>query len=414
MKKLLILAAMASAALVSCVKNEPAPSVTDRQEITFAPPVVGVTTKGDIDLPTAYPNTESFGVFARYYTDKYTSYNAGAVYMDNVKVSPTTSNSLTSWAADGYYWPKNNGTLTFAAYSPYSIHSGTADGTTSVTHTEKGIQISNYTVKADAANVDVLFSERAYDKSASSEGDDNGDATDSYYGVDIRFKHALAAIAFKAKAHEALVPGNTGVNYTFKITKIELLNVNSVGTFNQGLTEKTADAAENPSTPAATNSDWNSSTPIIYVAYENTDEGLLVGWDSTKSENTGTVSTVTEATGKKYANLILLPQTLSHNGENGAADTEVKVKVTYDFKHSEMSSDAEYIKDNTAEASLVLDQTNKTDNWLRGKRYVYTLTLSLDKIELEPVMEDWVDFDADSSTADVTDPIDVTVPDQAS
>ncbi|MBQ7811694.1 MAG: fimbrillin family protein [Bacteroidales bacterium] len=414
MKKLLILAAMASAALVSCVKNEPAPSVTDRQEITFAPPVVGVTTKVDIELPTVYPNTETFGVFARYYTDKYTLHNAGAVYMDNVEVSPTTNNDITAWAADGYYWPKNNGTLTFAAYSPYSIYQGT-DGT-SVTHTENGIQISNYTVKAEAADVDVLFSERAYDKSASSEDDDAEDATDSYYGVDIQFQHALAAIAFKAKAHDDLVPGSTGVNYTFKITKIELLNVNSVGTFNQGLIEAAdnADNADNPSTPVATNSDWNSSTPITYVAYENTDDGLLVGWNSAESKNTGIVSTITEATGKKYANLILLPQTLFHKGENGPEGTEVKVKVTYNFKHSKMSTDAEFIKDNTAEASLVLDQTNKTDNWLRGKRYVYTLTLSLDKIELEPVMEDWVDFDSVSSTADVTEPIDVTVPDQAS
>ncbi len=406
MKKLLILATMACAALVSCVKNEPAPSVTAQQEITFAPPVVGVATKGDIELPVVYPETGTFGVFARYYaptgseSGAYTTYEEGAVYMDNVNVSSTKTEDITSWSAEGYYWPKNGGTLTFAAYSPFSIHTGTGTDQTAVTHTENGIQINNYTVD-DKADVDVLFSERAYDKTASSEDDDSENVTDTdtYYGVDIEFKHALAAIAFKAKADDNLVPGSSGVNYTFKITKIELLKVNSNGSFNQGLTEKQQGATENPQTPEASDNDWESSTPKDYTAYTNS-SGLLVGWDEDNSKYTGVVSTVTDGDDKnKYANLILMPQTLKH--EN---DQEVSVKVTYDFRHTGMGVGTEDIKDNTAETTLVLS-TEKTDNWLRGKRYVYTLILSLDKIELEPTVEDWTDVPGVSENVITVTPV---------
>ena len=63
MKKLFFFAAIASVAFASCVKNDPAPSVTEQHEITFAAPVVSPATKASVYYEgTTYPNTKTFNV----------------------------------------------------------------------------------------------------------------------------------------------------------------------------------------------------------------------------------------------------------------------------------------------------------------------------------------------------------------
>jgi len=83
------------------------------------------------------------------------------------------------------------------------------------------------------------------------------------------------------------------------------------------------------------------------------------------------------------ADLILLPQNLAG----------VKVRVTYDMRHDKMAV-GEYVTGNVAEANLSyddVDDTKDVTSWLRGKRYIYTLVLDLDKIYFAPNMTDWVD-----------------------
>ena len=71
MKKLFFIAAIAGAALVSCTKNEVAPSASDQQEITFANPVSHVVTNVQlvsIPYPTPYPTSiQHHATSFRYY-----------------------------------------------------------------------------------------------------------------------------------------------------------------------------------------------------------------------------------------------------------------------------------------------------------------------------------------------------------
>lgn len=402
MKKLLILAAMASAALVSCVKNEPAPSVTDRQEITFAPPVVGVTTKS-VDLVTTANIAGAFSVYGYYHSGDYAGFNAEDTYtyMENVEVTKdddfysAENQTYASWITDDnndYYWPKT-GKMTFVAY--YPSLKNTTDQTSDyyVNHTEAGIQFKNYVVD-EKADVDLMFSDRAYNKVKSDEKLN----ISQYYGVELVFKHALSAIRFKFKAASELVDNNGGPKYTFVVEEVKLLNVHSKGDFNQGLNE--SDNINAPTGEAATK-DWNTSTAREYTAYtKGNGEGLSID-SETLVESYDVANNKTNG-----ANLILLPQSLNHDG----ADGNVTVQVTYKLRHDKME-EGHWIAGNTVQAEL---STNNVDNWLRGYIYTYNLTLSLDKIEFAPSVIEWVDFDSDSSTADVTDPIDVTVPDQAS
>lgn len=386
MKKLLILAAMAGVALVSCVKNEPAPSVTDQQEITFAPPVVGVTTK--VDLPTVYPNTESFGVFAYHYASDYTTFNEGALYMNDVLVAPeeyeVTENAVKSthsWltpATEKYYWPKT-GSLTFAAYSPASINDTDPK---IASYTTNGIQFTGYTV-ALAANQDLMFSDRTYNAKDSDQNINN----DRYYGVDIKFNHALSAILFQVKAESKLV---TNLKYEFYVQKIEVLNAFSKGNFNQGLTDDTPKVENTPTVGTDFINDWTSqSEPLGYVAYEAATDaygkyeataGIYVNSASAVSAYDSDPTDGTDGNIGK-ADLILLPQALTHG------DVEVQVKVTYKLRHAKMATNV-WIENNVVTANLT---TVGVPEWFRGKRYIYTLTIDLDEIYLSPEVVDWTD-----------------------
>ena len=359
MKKLFFIAALAGAALVSCTKNEVAP--VDQQEITFEAPIVGNATK--VDLITTYPTASTFGVYALYYAANWTGYTGGSAYMSNVEVTheaPAGGDAEGGWVANGYYWPKQtNATLTFAAYSPY-MSSGVSHGAT-------GISFTDYVVGADA-NVDLLFSERTYNQKPADQTVNN----DIYYGVNLNFNHALSAIVFQAKVAAGLT-GNTDPtpNYEFKITKIEVLGVKNKGSFSQRIT----DSALNPTTPAASTTDWTIAGDAVdtdYTAY--TGSGITV--------NSTDPASAYGADPSGKADLILIPQSLA----------SVKVRVTYDMRHSKMAAGT-WVQGNVSEANLSYDDTTDDSkdvtSWLRGKRYVYTLTLGLNEIYFAPNISNW-------------------------
>lgn len=368
MKKLFFIAAIASVALASCVKNEVAPTAMQQDEITFATPVVGTPTK--VDLITTFPTTNTFGVFGYYYAANFNGFTAGELYMDNVQVSHLANaggDTDGGWVADGYYWPKQtDATLTFAAYYPYMA--------TGASHDATGIHFTDYEVKTTASE-DLLFSDRSYNNKKASQSVDN----DTYYGVNITFQHALSAILFKAKAATGLTGNADKPNYTFVIKKIEVVDAQNIGSFNQGITDATDGST--PATPAAKTTDWTisgTSMATTYSAYDNA-TGITVASSTEAVSANGSGTGVDD--GK--ADLILLPQNLAG----------VKVRVTYDMRHDKMAV-GKYVTGNVAEANLSYDDADDTKDvtsWLRGKRYIYTLVLDLDKIYFAPNMTDWVD-----------------------
>ena len=186
MKKVLLFAAAASVAFTSCVKDEPAGITASDSKISFeAPAVSGITRAVAGEIPSTYPTTEHFSVFARYFSGDYTAFTDGTPFMTNEETAYNAANGEKGgWDTEtaggqAYYWPKN-GTLTFAAYSP----SGAADDCT-VNWDAQGFTFENFTVQKDpAAHYDLMFSERSYNRTSSTGGT-------TYDGVDINFKHAL-------------------------------------------------------------------------------------------------------------------------------------------------------------------------------------------------------------------------------
>ena len=71
MKKFFMFAAMASVALVSCVKNEVVPVADDaQQEISFASPVLTPNLKSATEVQNNFPIDMGIGVWAHYFDNQ--------------------------------------------------------------------------------------------------------------------------------------------------------------------------------------------------------------------------------------------------------------------------------------------------------------------------------------------------------
>lgn len=366
MKKFFFLTVVAGVALAGCVKNEPAPFESE-QQITFAAPVVGLNTKAVNEVWNNYPTDAAydFAVWGHYYAGgTYTTFAGGQPYMNNVTVS--YDSDLGGWApATSYYWPKN-GSLTFIAYSPASVKE-----TEEVTVTKAGIQINGYNVDTDAANqVDLLFSERAYDKKSVDDGyveDGETDADpsvtyDSYAGVHLSFKHALSSILFSARTKDTY----DGTTITLK--EISLLNIKSKGTFNQNLKDA------NGETTAADAELWVGQSELKNYVISGLNQVLDANpyYPSTKGTGNPTV-----ADGLRKSDFILLPHEFEEN---------IGYIPTIQVKYTIKSPDSAPI-DQVQEVSLV----HLTGEWKWGHRYIYNLIIALDKIYFEPYVTPWTD-----------------------
>ena len=365
MKKFFFLAAIAGVALASCVKNEPA-TFENEQQITFAAPVVGLNTKAVNEVWNNYPTDSEydFAVWGHYYAGgTYTGFDDGQLYMNNVTVSYDAD--LNGWApATSYYWPKN-GSLTFIAYSPATVEA---------TVGEAGIQIAGYTVQADAANqVDLLFSERAYNKKSvddyiAGSGETNMDPSvtdDIYAGVHLSFKHALSSILFTARTKDTY----TGTTITLK--EISLKNINSKGTFNQKLNDA------NGATTAENAEVWSGQTQIKNYVISGLDQILNTEkyYPSTKG-----TSSPTAANGLRESDFILLPQEF-----NEMYDIPT-IQVTYTIESPD-SAPIEQVQE--------VPIKHLTEEWKWGYRYIYNLIIALDAIYFEPYVAPWVDAATD-------------------
>ena len=356
MKKSLICAALAVVAMASCTKNElKVPSTGSDAVISFQPVVANATKATYLETANMKDKCTSFGVFAWYAEPTLVIAGSGSAYMDNVKVTysdaigdDTQGNG--AWAPDSpYYWPKN-GTLSFDAYAPFSAHAASpSKGSGNVSSTAaNGLKIENYTVADLGAQYDLLYSTRTQDKKTSTGGNN-----DTYDGVDIAFKHALAAIEVTAKT-------DNDYSDAIKLTKITIQNAYNKGTFKQNMTNATTEGK------AAWTADDGSV--VSYELFKN-DSGVALN-------ETALIST----TANPISNAILLPQNFSHTGGNN-----VSIRVDYKIKHGSSYLPQTQTFDLSATTVSSVAQTG----WEMGKKYTYTLVFTLEDIHFAPSVTEW-------------------------
>ena len=355
MKRILLFAAVAGAALAGCVKNESEGGMTaSDSKISFEAPVVGTTTRAQAgEIGDKYPTEENFKVWGWYHEGDYTTFgdtdNGWKNYMTDATGNPieVEYDGNSSWdSARDYFWPKT-GKLTFAAYSP-------ADAAGTYLHTADGLQIADFTVAAVGEQYDLMYSDRAYNRTQSHNQYTPGTATsNTYTGVDIVFHHALSSIVFKVGTKD----NYSTADNTFRIKSITIKNVANAGTFNETLTDDNGSKDRDPEWTVTGTADKE------YVAF--TGNFTVPADGTTRQEPTGA------------ADLILLPQSFE---ENDAAIVEIK--YTYGTEASDEIENTE---------TFPLNQATNATAWEPNKRYTYNIIFGLNKIYFAPVVEAWED-----------------------
>ena len=342
MKKLFFIAAIAGAALVSCTKNELAPSVTAQEEISFAAPVVGAQTKVYGAIGATYNTGESFDVWCVYNVDDIAAWG-GTPYFSDVTASYDATAG--GWTLNPkYYWPAT-GQLSFVALSP-------SMSTTTQYTAEKGFEITGWSQGAtEAAIVDLMYSNESRNNAKlefNAAGEEISGDANSYKGVDITFNHALSYLVFKVK---------TATDYS-ATTDFRLNAITLSGIYREGDFQQKVDGVTNPD-PWTENTSGAIGT---YVAYT----GGTLEFDSNVPTDI-----VPETTGKQ---IILLPQAL--------ADGKQKLTINY-----QISTDG---------GTNWIDQVQEIDlskgsitAWEMGKKYTYTLSISMTEIILDPAVDVW-------------------------
>lgn len=340
MKKFFLLAAMAGVALTGCVKTESEVAVkSDSNRIVFDNPVVSSVTRALID-GTEYPTDVPFSVYAQY---KNANTGENLLYMENVTTQHVTSTPGTnqeSWVPVGnYYWPKQ-GTLSFAAYSPTAA--STVFNTVSWAD-DSGFTFDNFNAATNQANsYDLMYSDYVADQ----EQGDEADYT-KYYGIQLTFRHALSALVFRAKAADEYDGAE------IKVKTIEVLEAYNQGDLTTNNADNTAGWSDfqNPTTMAVAN--------IAGAALDHTDFAQQ-----------GDV-------------LLMVPQAFDHNGG-------VQVKITYTI---DTESNATMTQTHTVDLSKLTENGTVTAHadWKMGKRYIYDITIGLDRIYFAPTVTDWED-----------------------
>lgn len=337
MKKLLFIAAMASVALVSCVKNEVVPINEDDQEITFMTAPVTKT-------PGTFDDGNHFTSWAYYTGDTDWNYPTGATnWINGAEIQYMTDKWKNS--TQSYYWPKDDGKLTFFAFSD-NTNAPALTGATVSCASNTGVTISNFDI-TENVNVDLLVADPAKDQQA------NNTDPETYYGtvgVPTLFRHKLANVEFKIKY--ALADDSVT---DFTLTSIKLQKLNTTGTFTQyatsiddkvGKWELTADIANE----------------ILYT-------------DQAADFTAGEVNLETNADQHYF-----MPQTF---------DGTQKIEVIYNAKGTGVG------KNHTLTGDL---KTIFASGWEIGKRYICTITISPDEILWDPAVESWVENSSFAAT----------------
>lgn len=352
MKKLFFIAVIASVALAGCIKNDPAPSVNDQNEITFSTPVVGLTTKAEIE-GTTFPAGVSFNVWAWYHVGDFVG--SGEVYMDEVTVSNAKGDfdaddtGTDTWKPEkAYYWPKN-GELTFEAYSPSTLETDVA-GCSVASSVDGGIVISDFDVPTDASkHIDLLFSDRTYDREASSVNVDGG-----YDGVDIVFHHALSVVKVFVKA------SNDAAAADVRVKDVHITNA-----YHKGTLKVSPVKGEGNSPEWIPVDDRNNYDVVTADNYDGATE----------------ISTDFEQLGSNY---ILLPQVFATSG--------TKITVDYYINNGGGANIIEQTYTLDLASANHTDGTNQIAAWEMGKRYTYNITIGVEEIFIAPsIADNWTD-----------------------
>lgn len=327
MKKFLFIAAMASVALVSCVKNEVIPVNEEGQEITY---LTSPVTKAGFDVNNV------FASWAFFTPKDWATDNEDADVYDGIDGVTISRNTSGEWKENGksHYWPKA-GKLSFFAYSlnnnDLKNNSDAAmQGTFGCTAAD-GITVTGYNVNTDK-DVDFLVADPIYDATREIETPNNY----LLNGVTTVFKHKLTKVAFVIKT-----AANYSTTQTFELKSITFNNLETKGNYTQLATPTWSGHAN----PATTTDFSTAATPF------------------------GLAGTPVPAVQSLY-----LPQDFDDNET---------VTIVYTVTPVPSGTPEEYT------VSPKLSEVFNVSSWAEGTIYTCTINVGLEEIKWDPSVTEW-------------------------
>lgn len=199
-----------------------------------------------------------------------------------------------------------------------------------------GLTLTNYNVNG-AKDTDVMF---AYNWGAKGSS-----------ALKMTFYHALSQVLVKVKTNENYA------NAVIKVKSVSFTNVDVEATCNYE-ESSTADQVANPSITWTGNTDYTATEE--YYATES--------------------AAVTSSAANYGAGILTIPQEMNANA---------KISIAYTLTQNGKTIEG------TVSPSIAT-----ADDWVAGKRYIYTLNFKLDEITFDPEVVDtgWVDVNVDAIT----------------
>lgn len=330
-------------AAVSCTKVERIPAAD--QEIAFTVGTYAPTKVSDV-----------------YTTDEITSFtskaflhaNGAAAGTDYFGASGTTINRTTSGAgvtwepSRTYYWP-----IAQATYLNFVSWFDNGGAPTTATET-----VLEWNSRSIATTDNILYADEAWNFHGN---------LDTYYtsGVPTLFHHALARIAFTAKASPLTDPEHAGTTWTVTINSASISALHTAGTMR--LTNSA------PSTGTAQTKAWNCAQELLWSAT-----------DAAHSVSLGSSLALTGTAQDLYAMSSVLPQNLGND-----------VVLTLEYTVATYSNNV-LTATETATRHIQLNRLLNTSDiyitkWEPNKKYTYNITINpmIGQIYLNPAVADW-------------------------
>lgn len=386
MKKVLCFAAAAMTLFAACQKTTVVYDNSEPQEIAvFA--VNKTATKApvaDATFPTDYKMQVAAYLAAGGLTE---DANSGD-YFDGTLF---TKGDGTVWTG-GKYWPMSAATLNFLAVAvpPADTYAGEAEvefgETTGEGEEATKLDFVKQAVVTFDGNETTGNNYNQFDLMYAA-GNQSHEAGGTYNNVEMTFKHALSWIKFTVATNLKNKDANDKT-FSMKVNSISLSGASYGGTLTVSTTETLTENLTTSDYTAA----WSAQS-------ENVKDDVYVPGEPA---NDGTVSVATavsdlsayNATPQLFGNGLLVVPCNYNDADADAAD---RPKITINYTMNQ--GNGEYTFERTVTIPAI--------EWECNKIYTYALNINLTEISIEPKVTDWTDYDSNTVTTDVADPINV-------
>lgn len=387
MKKFIILAAVAVAAMAACSKVMDAPEA--QKEISF-------TVANRVQTKAAYSTTDQFGTYA-WYTANAASV-AATTGSDHAEfmVNETVGYVDPVWKTivNTFYWPKT-GSIDFISYSPFNGTNGTDDSNPTVEQDKITYDDIDVTV-LDANNnaIDYMYADKvncAIDETT------NPYTTPGTTPVPTVFRHALAKLSFKMAANFITYTDattNTTTSWDVYVKSVKISGFKTTGDLelNLNANNTTWDKPE-------TNLGDSTNPEIVYVWTNLTgtsaEQELIADASLTDSNKWVLLGDKTNPTDINPASGFVMPQVLVANTQK----IELALHITTHLSNgNDIEEDYNRVIDIKNLSSLKAWEINQNITYtilIKPVAYVSTYDDPNDVIiTFDPSVADWDDVDA--------------------